>query len=133
MSGFTPRYGLGYDQLKDDFPQLIYCSITGFGHSGPYSKRPAYDMLIQASCAGLDECADVNRCGSNPALKSWEQGSAFAWPSSKFVQQELFKPYAYFRLPCPLQCGNDPLIAHVDPKGLDDSVWSRIKREMRDS
>ena len=41
MSGFTPRYGLGYDQLKDDFPQLIYCSITGFGHSGPYSKRPA--------------------------------------------------------------------------------------------
>ncbi|CAE7248809.1 unnamed protein product [Symbiodinium natans] len=47
-AGGLAKYGLGFDQLKDDFPQLIYCSITGFGHSGPYSKRPAYDMLIQA-------------------------------------------------------------------------------------
>lgn len=47
-AGGLAKYGLGYDQLKDDFPQLIYCSITGFGHTGPYSKRPAYDMLIQA-------------------------------------------------------------------------------------
>eukprot|EP00441_Pelagodinium_beii_P012296 CAMPEP_0197703536 /NCGR_PEP_ID=MMETSP1338-20131121/125484_1 /TAXON_ID=43686 ORGANISM="Pelagodinium beii, Strain RCC1491" /NCGR_SAMPLE_ID=MMETSP1338 /ASSEMBLY_ACC=CAM_ASM_000754 /LENGTH=546 /DNA_ID=CAMNT_0043287433 /DNA_START=68 /DNA_END=1708 /DNA_ORIENTATION=+ len=47
-AGGLAKYGLGYDQLKDEFPHVIYCSITGFGHSGPYSKRPAYDMLIQA-------------------------------------------------------------------------------------
>merc|ERR1719183_2229571 len=47
-AGGLAKYGLGFDQIKDDYPQLVYCSITGFGHSGPYSKRPAYDMLIQA-------------------------------------------------------------------------------------
>merc|ERR1740138_1607095 len=47
-TGTLAKYGLGYDQLKDRFPGLVYCSVTGFGHTGPYSKRPAYDMLIQA-------------------------------------------------------------------------------------
>jgi len=47
-TGGLSKYGLGYDQLKDDHPTVIYCSITGFGQYGPYSKRPAYDMLIQA-------------------------------------------------------------------------------------
>merc|ERR1719379_2612280 len=46
--GGLAKYGLGYPDIKDDFPELIYCSIRGFGHTGPYSKRPAYDMLIQA-------------------------------------------------------------------------------------
>jgi len=47
-TGTLDKYGLGYEQLKEEFPQLIYCSITGFGHTGPYKERPAYDMLIQA-------------------------------------------------------------------------------------
>lgn len=47
-TGGLSKYGLGYEHLKDDYPTLIYCSITGFGQYGPYSKRPAYDMLIQA-------------------------------------------------------------------------------------
>ena len=47
-AGALAKYGLGYDDLKDDFPRLIYCSVTGFGHTGPYSDRPAYDALIQA-------------------------------------------------------------------------------------
>ena len=46
--GGLSKYGLSYDQLKDDNPSLVYCSITGFGHSGPYAKRPGYDLLIQA-------------------------------------------------------------------------------------
>ena len=46
--GTLKRYGLGYEQLKAEFPRLIYCSITGFGQTGPYAPRPGYDGLIQA-------------------------------------------------------------------------------------
>src|SRR4051812_43884402 len=42
------RYGLGYEQLHQRFPGLIYCSITGFGQTGPYAPRPGYDGLVQA-------------------------------------------------------------------------------------
>jgi crotonobetainyl-CoA:carnitine CoA-transferase CaiB-like acyl-CoA transferase len=47
-TGTLEKYGLGYHQIKEEFPGLIYCSITGFGHTGPYSPRPGYDALIQA-------------------------------------------------------------------------------------
>jgi crotonobetainyl-CoA:carnitine CoA-transferase CaiB-like acyl-CoA transferase len=46
--GALDRYGLGYAQLHAAFPSLIYCSITGFGQTGPYASRPGYDSLIQA-------------------------------------------------------------------------------------
>ena len=46
--GALAKYGLGYDQLKARHPGLIYCSITGFGQTGPYAPRPGYDSLIQA-------------------------------------------------------------------------------------
>ena len=46
--GNLARYKLGYDDLKDDNPGLVYCSITGFGQTGPYAERPGYDPLIQA-------------------------------------------------------------------------------------
>jgi crotonobetainyl-CoA:carnitine CoA-transferase CaiB-like acyl-CoA transferase len=46
-TGGLAKYGLDYDSLKADFPRLIYCSITGFGHSGPYAGRAGYDFIIQ--------------------------------------------------------------------------------------
>ncbi len=46
--GGLARYGLGYEDLKKINPGLIYCSITGFGQSGPYAPRAGYDFLIQA-------------------------------------------------------------------------------------
>ncbi len=46
--GALGKYGLGWDELKDSHPRLIYCSITGFGQTGPYAPRPGYDSLIQA-------------------------------------------------------------------------------------
>ena len=46
--GGLAKYGLGYEQLKAINPRLVYCSITGFGQTGPYSSRPGYDVLIQA-------------------------------------------------------------------------------------
>jgi len=45
--GGLAAYGLAYAQIKDRFPRLIYCSITGFGQTGPYAKRAGYDFLIQ--------------------------------------------------------------------------------------
>ncbi len=45
--GGLAKHGLAYDDLKDDFPGLVYCSITGFGQTGPYAQRPGYDMMAQ--------------------------------------------------------------------------------------
>lgn len=45
--GGLEKYGLSYDQLRSEFPGLIYCSITGFGQTGPYAPRPGYDYLVQ--------------------------------------------------------------------------------------
>jgi crotonobetainyl-CoA:carnitine CoA-transferase CaiB-like acyl-CoA transferase len=46
--GALAKYGLGYEQVHADFPGIVYCSITGFGQTGPYAPRPGYDSLIQA-------------------------------------------------------------------------------------
>ncbi|MGB3147176.1 MAG: CaiB/BaiF CoA-transferase family protein [Paracoccaceae bacterium] len=41
------KYGLDYDSLRQRFPRLIYCSITGFGQTGPYAHRAGYDYIVQ--------------------------------------------------------------------------------------
>ncbi|MBF8782068.1 CoA transferase [Pseudomonas fulva] len=46
VGGLT-AYGLDYESLKAENPHLIYCSITGFGQTGPYASRAGYDFLIQ--------------------------------------------------------------------------------------
>lgn len=46
--GDMKKRGLDYDSLSDLNPRLIYCSITGFGQTGPYKDRPGYDFMIQA-------------------------------------------------------------------------------------
>jgi len=45
--GDLARYGLGYEDLRELNPGLIYCSVTGFGQTGPYRQRPGYDFMIQ--------------------------------------------------------------------------------------
>ncbi|HWJ35956.1 MAG TPA: CaiB/BaiF CoA-transferase family protein [Steroidobacteraceae bacterium] len=47
-AGGLKTYGLDYESLKAINPRLIYCSITGFGQTGPYAARPGYDFLLQA-------------------------------------------------------------------------------------
>jgi len=52
MENFRPgtmeKLGLGYETLKEINPRLIYAAMSGFGHTGPYSQRPAYDGVVQA-------------------------------------------------------------------------------------
>lgn len=45
--GTMEKLGLGWDALHAKYPKLIYAAASGFGHSGPYSKRAAYDMVVQ--------------------------------------------------------------------------------------
>ena len=52
VPGKLSKYDLDYKSLEEIAPQLIYCSITGFGDSGPYSNRAGYDV-IAASIGGL--------------------------------------------------------------------------------
>ena len=45
--GGLAKFGLDYDSLAPDNPRLIYCSVTGFGQTGPYAKRAGYDLMAQ--------------------------------------------------------------------------------------
>lgn len=46
--GVMEKLGYGWPTLHEKYPRLIYGATSGFGHSGPYSNRPAYDMVVQA-------------------------------------------------------------------------------------
>jgi CoA:oxalate CoA-transferase len=46
--GTLERLGLGWEALQGATPRLIYASVSGFGHTGPWSRRPAYDLIVQA-------------------------------------------------------------------------------------
>ncbi len=45
--GNLSKYNLSYDNLRDEYPSLIYCSITGFGQTGPLAEQPGYDFMAQ--------------------------------------------------------------------------------------
>lgn len=47
--GTMEKLGMGYEDLKRIKPEIIYVACSGFGHTGPYSKRPAYDAIVQAA------------------------------------------------------------------------------------
>lgn len=59
--GNLSRYGLGYDDLKADNPRLIYCSVTGFGQTGPYAERPGYDLVVQGLGGLISMTGEPNR------------------------------------------------------------------------
>jgi crotonobetainyl-CoA:carnitine CoA-transferase CaiB-like acyl-CoA transferase len=52
--GGLGKYGLDYNSLKVANPRLIYCSVTGFGQSGPYAQRAGYDFIIQGMSGIMD-------------------------------------------------------------------------------
>ena len=52
-AGVAERLGLGYETLKALNPRLVYVSMSGYGESGPYSKRPGQDMLLQAMSGAM--------------------------------------------------------------------------------
>jgi crotonobetainyl-CoA:carnitine CoA-transferase CaiB-like acyl-CoA transferase len=73
--GGLKKYGLDYDSLKTVNPKLIYCSITGFGQSGPYAQRAGYDFMIQ----GMGGIMSVTgQPDGKPGAEPMKVGVAFA-------------------------------------------------------
>ena len=64
--GGLAKYGLDFDSLAAINPKLVYCSITGFGQTGPYANRPGYDFLIQ----GLGGLMSITGEPDNPETKT---------------------------------------------------------------
>ena len=58
--GGLKKFGLDYGSLKRLNPRLIYCSVTGFGQTGPYAERAGYDFLIQGMSGYMDVTGDPN-------------------------------------------------------------------------
>jgi crotonobetainyl-CoA:carnitine CoA-transferase CaiB-like acyl-CoA transferase len=52
--GGLAKFGLDYKSLAPDNPRLIYCSVTGFGQTGPYAQRPGYDLMAQGMAGMMD-------------------------------------------------------------------------------
>jgi crotonobetainyl-CoA:carnitine CoA-transferase CaiB-like acyl-CoA transferase len=61
--GVMERLGLGYEQLREIKPDVIYCSISGFGRSGPYSDRPGYDLIAEAMSGFMSVTGDAEGLG----------------------------------------------------------------------
>jgi crotonobetainyl-CoA:carnitine CoA-transferase CaiB-like acyl-CoA transferase len=59
-TGGLAKYGLDYASLKALNPRLVYCSITGFGHDGPYAARAGYDFIIQGMGGVMDLTGEPN-------------------------------------------------------------------------
>ena len=66
--GVMRRFGFDYESLSPDLPGLVYCSITGFGATGPLAKRAANDLIVQAYSGLLSMTGEVDgppvRCGT---------------------------------------------------------------------
>jgi crotonobetainyl-CoA:carnitine CoA-transferase CaiB-like acyl-CoA transferase len=60
-TGGLAKHGLDYASLREINPRLVYCSITGFGHDGPYAARPGYDFLIQGMGGMMDLTGEPDR------------------------------------------------------------------------
>ena len=65
--GVMDKLGLGYDALKAINPRLVYASLTGYGHSGPYRDRAGHDMNYCAYAGALDQ---IGEAGGPPALSN---------------------------------------------------------------
>ena len=89
--GQADRLGIGYDTLSRVNPALVYCSVTGFGPSGPFAEVPADDGLAMAKAGILRDQPGWDKTGRRPVYRGSKDASYFSatfrtsawiWPPS---------------------------------------------------
>jgi len=89
QAGSLDRLGVGYEHLRGINPGLIYCSVTGYGHTGPNAERPSYDAVIKAASgflAAQHRTATAAEMVIGPSIFDYATGAmaAFAVASALF-------------------------------------------------
>jgi crotonobetainyl-CoA:carnitine CoA-transferase CaiB-like acyl-CoA transferase len=73
-TGGLRKYGLDYESLKKVNPRLIYCSVTGFGHDGPYAARAGYDFIVQGMGGAMDLTGEPD---GEPQKVGWAESDVY--------------------------------------------------------
>ena len=73
-TGGLKKYGLDYESLKSLNPRLIYCSVTGFGHDGPYAARAGYDFIVQGMGGAMDLTGEPS---GEPQKVGWAESDVY--------------------------------------------------------
>jgi len=80
--GTVARLGIGYDAIRERFPRVVYCSVSGFGQDGPYRDRAALDLVVQAESGMISITGEPGhhgvRCGVSIADITAGMNAAFA-------------------------------------------------------
>ncbi len=91
LPGSMERLGLGYESVSRINPRIIYCSISGFGQSGPFWDRPAYEPILQAMSGIMDSTGEAGRppVRIRPAMVDYCTGAnaAFAIAAALFGRE----------------------------------------------
>ena len=124
--GVMERLGLGYEAMTAKKPDLIWCSISGFGQTGPRAKSPAYDARLQAmggimSITGRPESGPV-RAGYAVVDAAAGMAAAFAIASA-FLQRE--RTGRGQRIDVPML---DATLSHMAPTVAEETVGGRTPR-----
>jgi crotonobetainyl-CoA:carnitine CoA-transferase CaiB-like acyl-CoA transferase len=114
--GLTDKAGLGYEELHEINPRLIYCSISGFGRTGPDRNRPALDMVIQA-VSGVMQVTGTEESGP---LKT-------GFPFSDLVTALIATIGILVALQARERTGEGQ---RVDLSMLDASIFSQVPRDV---
>lgn len=59
--GVADRLGIGFDEVRERNPEIVYCSISGFGQTGPMAQRPAYDLITLAASGVMSTTGEPDR------------------------------------------------------------------------
>lgn len=91
--GGLAKYGLDYASVRDEAPGIVYCSITGFGQTGPYAHRAGYDFLVQGMGGLMSVTGEPDEVpGGGPMKVGWR---------SPICSPECTPPWPYLR-PSPI-------------------------------
>lgn len=71
--GVMDRLGLGYEEIKEINPRIIYCSLSAYGQKGPYAERPGYDIIAQAVSGLMEMTGEPENPPTKigPAIGDW--------------------------------------------------------------